>query len=193
MVNPERTKLSGVIEVDETYIGAIDEESMGRQSSTKVLVVMAVQERARGAGRVRMRVINEASAHNLLEFISQNIEPASTVHTDAWQGYARVGKNGYQHKVSLMKKDGPQALPRVHLVASLLKRWLLGTHQGGVSKVHLQSYLEEFSFRFNRRSSKSRGKLFYRIMEQAVRRGPLPYAEITKHSRPFRHPKNRHL
>ena len=189
MVNPERSKLFGTIEVDETYIGAIDEDARGRQPGSKALVAIAAQEQGRGIGRIRLRVIGDASAQTLLGFISQNIERGSTVHTDDWQGYASVGKQGYQHTVSVVKKEGPQVMPRVHLVASLLKRWLLGTHQGAVSHEHLQTYLEEFCFRFNRRSSRSRGKLFYRIIEQAARCGPLPYAKITKHSRPFQHPK----
>ena len=185
MVRPERAKLSGTVEVDEVYVGGVDEQSVGRQDGDKALVVIAAQEAGRGTGRVRMQLITEASAQNLLPFITSNIEMESTVHTDAWRGYAQVGKNGYRHKVSIVKKDGPQSMPRVHLVASLLKRWLLGTHQGAVSKVHLQAYLDEFTFRFNRRTSRSRGKLFYRLVEQAVRTAPLPYAKITKHSRPF--------
>jgi transposase-like protein len=189
MANPQRTKLSGVVEVDETCIGAVDEGASGRQHGDKSLVVIAAQENGRGIGRVRLSVISEASAKNLLGFIEGNIEPASTVHTDGWGGYAQVGKHGYKHKVSIIKEEGPQVMPRIHLVASLLKRWLLGTHQGAVSREHLQAYLEEFCFRFNRRSSRSRGKLFFRIMEQAVRREPLSYAKIIKHSRPFHRPK----
>jgi len=189
MVNPERAKLSGRVELDETYIGGIDEGAQGRQHGDKALVVVAAQAHGRGVGRVRMRLIDDAGERNLIGFITQNIEPASLVHTDAWSGYASVGKKGYEHKVTVVKEEGPQALPRVHLVISLLKRWLLGTHQGGVSKVHLQAYLDEFVFRFNRRTSRSRGKLFYRILEQAVRTEPLPFKKITKHSRPFRHPK----
>ena len=111
------------------------------------------------------------------------------VHTDGWGGYAQVGKHGYKHKVTIIKEEGPQMMPRVHLVASLLKRWLLGTDQGAVSQAHLQAYIEKFCLRFNRRSSRSRGKLFFRIIEQAVRREPLPYAKIIKHSRPFQRPK----
>jgi len=192
MVDPQRKKLSGRVEVDETYVGGLDEEAMGRQTGSKALVVIAAQEHGKGVGRVRLRVISEASSDELLAFIKQNIEPGSTVHTDAWQGYARVGKSGYQHQVTVIKEEGAQTMPRVHLVASLLKRWLLGTHQGGVSKVHLQAYLEEFVFRFNRRTSRSRGKLFYRIIERAVRTEPLPFEKITKHSRPFRHPNAHH-
>jgi hypothetical protein len=71
-----------------------------------------------------------------------------------------------------------ELLPRIHLVASLLKRWLLGTHQGAVSIEHLDYYLDEFTFRFNRRTSRSRGLLFYRLVQQAVELDPVPYEQI---------------
>lgn len=189
MVRPGRDRLTGCIEVDETYVGGLEEGVRGREKADKAIVVIAAQVDGKKIGRIRMRRVDDASGDSLLSFIKDVIEPGSTVHTDAWRGYYGVEGKGYPHRVSILKESGPEALPRVHLVASLLKRWILGTHQGAVSKVHLEYYLDEFVFRFNRRASRSRGKLFQRLMEQAVLTPPVPYAKITKRSRPYTPPK----
>jgi transposase-like protein len=137
-----------------------------------------------------MRVIQHPSAASLHPFIEDCIEPGSTVHTDAWQGYAGLEKKGYDHEVTSVQRRRPREvstlLPRVHLVVSLLKRWLAGTHQAAVSHEHLPYYLDEFTFRFNRRKSKSRGKLFFRLVQQAVDTGPTTYAHIAKPSKLLR-------
>src|SRR5438132_800645 len=115
--------------------------------------------------------------------IEDAIEPSSVVHTDGWTGYDPLERKGYRHYVTFLKgqkESASELLPRVHLVASLLKRWLLGTHQGAVSREHLDYYLDEFTFRFNRRNSRSRGKLFLRLAEQAVAVGPAPYKSMVK-------------
>ena len=186
MVRPERSRLSGRIEVDEVYVGGLEEGVHGRQTATKAMVLIAVQEDGTKMGRIRMRRTESASGANLLSFIEDNIDPGSLVHTDGWRGYSGVKEKGYQHDVSILKECGPEALPRVHLVASLLKRWMLGTHQGAISIAHLEYYLDEFVFRFNRRTSKSRGKLFLRLIEQAVQTQPVPFSKITKHSRQYK-------
>ncbi len=101
----------------------------------------------------------------------------------AWPGYGGVAAKGYVHQVTVLtgkKQSASELMPLVHLVASLLKRWLLGTHQGAVSREHLDYYLDEFTFRFNRRNSKSRGKLFYRLVQQAVAVEPVPYKAMVK-------------
>ena len=153
----------------------------GRRRGEKSLVVIAAQVVGNVIGRIRMRVIPDASAGSLLPFIEGSVEPGSTIHTDGWQGYSGIAKKGYGHEISPIRgrpREASKLLPRVHRVASLLKRWLLGTHQGAVEPQHLAYYLDEFTFRFNRRTSKSRGKLFYRLMQQAVATGPTTYAEI---------------
>jgi transposase-like protein len=183
MVRPGRDRLSGVVEVDETYWGSEEESVRGRQSGNKVLIVIAAQEDGKGIGRIRMRRIPDASAGSLMPFIEEAIEPGSIVHTDGWLGYDPVERTGYRHRVTFLKGQRESAsglLPRVHLAASLLKRWLLGTHQGAVSEEHLDYYLDEFTFRFNRRKSRSRGKLFQRLAEQAVAVGPVPYKAMVK-------------
>jgi transposase-like protein len=177
-VRPSRDRLIGRIEVDETFVGGLEEGVRGRQTEAKALVVIAAQEDGAGIGRIRMRRISDASAENLNPFITDNIESGSVIHTDGWHGYAGLSANGFHHKVTVVtgkKQSASNLLPRVHLVASLLKRWLLGTHQGAVSREHLDYYLDEFTFRFNRRHSKSRGKLFYRLVQQAVAVEPAPY------------------
>lgn len=183
MVRPGRERLSGQVEVDETYIGGLEEGVHGRQTDTKALVIIACEERGRGVGRIRLRHIPDASAASLEAFVHEAIETGSVVHTDGWEGYSGVKAMGYKHKVTVLsrRRQSPSdLLPRVHLVASLLKRWLLGTHQGAVSREHLGYYLDEFTFRFNRRKSKSRGKLFYRLIQQAVAAEPVPYKAMVK-------------
>ena len=183
MVRPGRDRLSGRVEVDETYVGGEEEGAYGRAIGSKALVVVAAEEEGRGSGRIRMRQIPAASAHHLHGFVLEAIEAGSVVHTDGWAGYNRLESKGYVHEVTALrtrKESASELLPRVHRVASLLKRWLMGTHQGAVSREHLDYYLDEFTFRFNRRRSRHRGKLFYRLLEQAVDVGPLPYREMVE-------------
>ena len=183
MVRPGRDRLSGVVEVDETYWGSEEENVRGRQTENKALIVIAAQEDGEGIGRIRMRRIPDASADSLMPFIEEAIEPGSVVHTDGWTGYDPLKGKGYRHRITFLKgrkERASELLPRVHLMASLLKRWLLGTHQGAVSREHLDYYLDEFTFRFNRRNSRSRGKLFVRLAEQAVAVGPAPYKSMVK-------------
>lgn len=186
MVRPGRERLAGDVEVDETFVGGAEEGVSGRETETKALVVVAVEmDEGRKMGRLRMRCIPDASQDSLEAFIDEAIEPGSVIHTDGWRGYAtaRLEALGYGHEPVNIKASGSKAhelLPRVHLVASLLKRWLLGTHQGAVSRAHLDYYLDEFTFRFNRRASQHRGKLFYRLLEQAVAVDPVPYEAMVK-------------
>ena len=123
---------------------------------------------------------------SLHPFIQDSIEPGSVVHTDGWMGYHGIGKKGYVHEITVIRKRTESASdlpPRVHRVVSLLRRWLMGTHQGSVSGEHLDYYLDEFTFRFNRRTSYHRGKLFYRLLQQAVVTEPKPYRQMVKHVR----------
>jgi len=183
MVRPGRDRLSGRVEVDETYLGGLEEGMRGRQTEAKALIVVAAQEDGPGIGRIRMRRIPDASAESLMPFVQDSVEPGSVVHTDGWLGYLPLEGKGYGHDVTFLrgKKETPSELmPRVHRVISLVKRWLLGTHQGAVSPEHLDYYLDEFTFRFNRRKSRSRGKLFFRLLQQAVVVEPVPYKSMVK-------------
>ena len=185
MIRPDRDRLSGWVEVDETMVGGLEEGVAGRQTESKALVVIAAQADGPGTGRIRMRVIEDASAANLHSFVKDCIDPGSTIHTDGWQGYAGLEAKGYQREITRLRgrrKEASKLMPRVHRVASLLKRWILGTHQGAVAPRHLPYYLDEFTFRFNRRRSKSRGKLFFRLMQQAVRTPPATYETMVKRS-----------
>lgn len=183
MVRPGRDRLTGRIEVDETYLGGLEEGARGRQTERKSLIVIAAQEDGPGIGRIRMKQIPDASAASLMAFVEEAIEPGSTLHTDGWQGYLPAEGKGYPHDVTILrgnKEPASELLPRVHRIASLLKRWILGTHQGAVSHEHLPFYLDEFTFRFNRRSSRNRGKLFYRMVQQAVITEPVPYKSMVR-------------
>ncbi len=185
MVRPGRDQLSGRVEIDESFVGGRG-GAQGRSTATKALVVVAAEEAGHGIGRIRMRRIPDASADSLQAFIGDTITPGSVVHTDGWHGYDRVAKNGYHHEITLLRGDHELAgarLPRVHRVVSLLKRWLLGTHQGGISQAHLDYYLDEFTFRFNRRTSRYRGKLFFRLVQQAVAADPVPYRQLVQNVR----------
>jgi transposase-like protein len=183
MVRPDRDRLTGRIEVDETYVGGLEEGVRGRQTDAKALIIVAAQEDGPGIGRIRMRRILDASAESLMPFVRDSAEPGSIIHTDGWLGYELLERNGYQHDVTFLrgkKKTPSELMPRVHRVISLLKRWLMGTHQGAVSLEHLDYYLDEFTFRFNRRKSRSRGKLFFRLLQQAVAVDPTPYKAMVK-------------
>lgn len=185
MVRPGRDRLSGVVEVDETYIGGVKPGKRGRGAAGKVLVAVAVElHEPKGFGRCRLRVIPDASAASLGSFLGDAIEPGSTVITNAWKPYPSALASGYLHRAVNVAASGTKAnvvLPGVHRVASLVKRWLLGTHQGAVEADHLQGYLDEYAFRFNRRQAEFRGLLFRRLLEQAVVVGPVTYRSLVAH------------
>ncbi len=186
MVRPGRDRLTGRVEVDETYVGGVHAGRPGRQTETKALVAVAVQVERRRLGRIRLRRIPDASGPTLLGFVQDAIEPGSLVHTDGWVGYDPLRRHGYKHRITFLEgqnKSPSQLMPHVHQVVSLLKRWLLGTHHGAVTHAHLDYYLDEFTFRFNRRRSGSRGKLFFRLVQQAVAVDPAPYESLVKYAR----------
>jgi transposase-like protein len=153
MVRPGRDLLIGRVEVDECYLGGLEEGLPGRLNVEKALVVVAAQEDGPGIGRIRMRHIVDASAASLMPFVQDSVALGSVIHTDGWLGYLPLQSKGYEHEVTFLKgkkKTPSELMPRVHRVISLLKRWLIGTHQGAVSHKHLEYYLDEFTFRFNR-------------------------------------------
>lgn len=183
MVRAERERLSGEVEVVETFLGGPKPGGKRGRGAIKNLVVIAVEiKRPKGFGRVRMRHVPDASAASLLPFVSEVVLPGTSVFTDGLQAYTGLASRGYAHtKTVLRTLDEPAhvLMPGVHRIASLLKRWVLGTHQGSVTPDHLQSYLEEFTFRFNRRTSRSRGLLLRRLMEQAVITAPVTEDDVT--------------
>jgi transposase-like protein len=181
MVRLGREALRGGVEVDETFLGANESGVHGRQLVGKALVVIAVELAGAKVGRVRLRHVPDSSASSLVGFVVDCVEPGTRVHTDGWNGYIGLTKAGYVHRVTPTRGDGELAVdvfPHVHLVASLLKRWLGATHQGNVSPKHLQSYLDEFAFRFNRRRSRHVGKIFHRLAEQLFLRQGQTYHQI---------------
>jgi len=185
MVRPGRDLLRGRIEVDEAYVGGTDVGgTRGRGSEKKEIVVIAVEVHSpKGFGRVRMRRIADVSSATLVPFVCDVAEKGSEILTDGWRGYNRLSKCGFKHERVVHSDSGDPAhvsMPGVHRIAALVKRWLLSTHQGSVSGKHLEYYLDEYTFRFNRRSSRSRGLLFYRLVQQAVLTPPLPYRQIVE-------------
>jgi transposase-like protein len=181
MVDPERTPLCGLVEVDETWIGSPQKGVRGRGARGKTVVACAVENNGQRLGRCRLAVIADCSSPKLHAFLEGKLELESTVHTDGWQGYLGMERSGFMHMREFVQGSGYEAhevLPAVHRVFSLLKRWMLGTHQGAISRKHLQRYLSEFEFRFNRRASHAPTHLFQRLMEGAVRHGHCPYEVI---------------
>jgi transposase-like protein len=180
MVRPGRDRLSGAVEVDETYWGAEQPGKHGRGAAGKTLIVVAAEEDGPRIGRIRLRRVASHSSQCLEAAIQECMAPGSVVHTDGLSSYNQLGSLGYDHRV-IRKGDsevGENLLPRAHRVVGLLKRWMLGTHQGAVQASHLDYYLDEFTFRFNRRTSRSRGKLFYRLVQQAAAVDPCPHSHI---------------
>ena len=180
MIRPGRDRLSGIVEVDETYWGAEEPGLIGRLTENKVLVAVAVEEDGRRIGRIRLETIPDLKRATLHGFIAASIEPGSTVRTDGFAAYQGLDGYVHQRKIQTEQPEAEHVLPRVHLVIGLLKRWLLGTHQGAIGNEYLDDYLNEFTFRFNRRNTASRGKLFYRLEQQAVQIEPVPFAKLVK-------------
>lgn len=179
MVRPGRDRLAGVVQTSGTYLGGVRPGPCGGGAEGKSLVVIMAQDKDGTVGRIRLAHVPDASGESLVPAVSVGVAPGSTVVTGGWTGYQGLGKAGYIHVVVRPKGiAGDDRLPLPHLVASLLKRWVLGTYQGSVSAGHLGYYLDEFTFRFNRRTSASRGKLFFRLVQQAVQVDPVPLQNI---------------
>lgn len=187
MVRPDRELLHGEVEVDETYLALTDRKipisAGGRKSNTtKVLVVIAVEMlQPKGFGRIRIRQIAQGDYEHLIPFIRESVRPGAVIHSDGSAAYRELDAAGYKHRQTVhLGSDTPahESMPGVHRVASLLQRWMMGTHHGAVQPTQLDYYLDEFVFRFNRRTSRSRGLLFYRLLQQAVMTKPVTYGNI---------------
>lgn len=180
MVRPNRDRLSGVVELDETYIGGRTPRARGL-GTTKVPVMVAVERLGpRRLGRVRFGVADYPGTIQLVTFGTDTIEPGSLIRTDGARGLRRLANLGYSHEyVTGYSTDPDEVLPGVHLVASLVKRWIAGTLHHRMSDEHMPYYLDEYAFRFNRRNSSSPGMLFYRLLQQAVATDPHPLSELT--------------
>lgn len=201
MVRPDRERLKGVVEVDETHLAITDraaplpESARRARKSSKtdqVLVVIAVELlQPRGFGRIRLRRIDNDSAAQVIPFVQASVEPGAQVRTDGSAAYRTLDTLGYAHQRHVMLGSEVPAhvsMAGVHRVAALIKRWILGTHHGSVQPGHLDDYLEEFVFRFNRRTSASRGMLFYRLLQQAMVTGPVTYRDVvTPLAKPRKH------
>jgi transposase-like protein len=184
MVTPGRNRLGGIVEVDESYIGGEKSGKRGRGAAGKDLVVIAVEVNDSRIGRIRVRRVQDASSETLGYAVQEAVDQGSTIITDGWNGYSQLSSLGYIHKVVHKNANiGDNLLPSCHRVASLLKRWLMGTHQGAVSHEHLDYYLDEFTFRFNRRTSNHRGKLFFRLLQNAVLVDPITFTQLKKNVR----------
>jgi len=182
MVRPDRERLKGQVEVDETYVGGREEGLIGREIKKKSIVAVAAEIKEGNAlGRIRLRRVLDVSEDSLIPFVCEMVEQGSIVHTDGWSSYRSLSKLGYKHERTILSTTGDPAhvsMPGVHLVSSLLKRWILGTLHGSIGPQQLDYYLDEYTFRFNRRTSRSRGMLFYRLIEQAVSTDPNPYKSM---------------
>ncbi len=192
MVRPDRELLHGEVEVDETYLALTDRIdpiiAVGRKSNTtKVLVAIAVEMlQPKGFGRIRIQRIERGDHDHLMPFIKTSIRPGSLIHSDGSPAYRQLKENGYEHRQTVhlgSATPAHESMPGVHRVASLLQRWMMGTHHGAVQPGQLDYYLDEYVFRFNRRSSRSRGLLFYRLLQQAVVTKPVTYERVVEKRR----------
>jgi transposase-like protein len=184
MVRPGRERLTGAVEADEAFLGGPQPGKRGRGAAGKTLVSVIAQVDGRRIGRIRLRRVPDASAKSLERAIQEAVVSGSVIRTDGLASYNGLEARGYSHEI--VRKEavvGDNLLPRVNRVVALFKRWLLGMHQGAVSPAHLEAYLDEFTFRFNRRLSRHRGKLFYRLVQQAVAVDPVPYRILRAHGR----------
>jgi len=176
-----RRRLTGQVEADECYVGGVEADAVGRQTEEKALVAVAAEDLGGRIGRVRLEVEPDASQESLTGFVVANVEPQGAVRTDGWSGYAKLKQAGFRHEAINVKRSGKTAsevLPHVHLVLALLKRWLLGTYQGAVSAKHLQAYLDEFTFRFNRRTCRFATGIFEGLVAAVVAGPPRPRVTI---------------
>jgi transposase-like protein len=193
MIRSDREPLSGIVEVDEDYIGGHKEGGKsGRGSENKQIVAIAVQLekiktdkphdslRDYRLAKIRAKHIDNASKEQLHPFIRENVATGSTLYREDRAGYRGIDELGYKSVIFKTSKadDENEKLPHVHLAISLLNRWILGTYQGRIDEYHLQAYLEEFTFRFNRKTSKHRGLLFYRLVQGAMSKAPHPYENL---------------
>lgn len=180
MIHTDRSLLQGSVEVDEAFIGGVRSGKRGRGAEGKELIVIAAEcSGEKRVGRARIQRIPNATAEVLEVFILSTVAEGATIHTDGWPSYNGLTKLGYKHLPRPSATADPdELLPRINIVTSLLKRWLLGTLHGRLDPKHMDHYFEEFVFRFNRRTSKARGLLFQRVIENSIRVNPAPYAEI---------------
>ena len=190
MIRAGREPLFGKIEIDEAFLGDDERVERGRGTASKAKVVVAVEVRADGRGilgRVRLKHVPNVAQADLVPFVVENVVPGSIIITDGAEGYAPLYDHGFDHIARVIGSDTKRAvklLPNVHRVISLLKRWLLGTHQGAVSAKHLQHYLDEFAFRHNRRKVRHVGKIFYRMLQGASTTTVTPYWRLVNRNAP---------
>jgi transposase-like protein len=181
MVRPERDRIVGAVEVDEAYVGGLEEGRGGgrKRNSSKAIVVAAVEVRGRGSGRIRLGVVPDVSGKSLVGFVEAAVAIGSTVRTDGWQGYAPLKKHGYDHQATTQgdPKMAGTLFPRVHRIFTHLKAWLWGTHRG-VGQKHLPHYLNEFVFRFNRRNTPMAA--FQSLLGLTGQHKPTTYKELYK-------------
>jgi transposase-like protein len=198
MVRPDRDLLGGTVEVDEVFLALSRRDaknprppgSKAHNRSHLVAIAVAIEVREpKGFGRIRLQRIAAPTIDAIVPFVQENITPGSTVRTDGSAIYATLKDNGFKHDPHVIlgsKVPAHEPLPGVHRIAALIKRWFLGTHQGAVDPRHVDYYLDEFAFRFNRRTSRSRGMLFYRLIQQSVVAAPATYANIRDNHHPVR-------
>jgi len=182
-----REPLSGNVEVDEFFIGGQKPGKRGRGANGKVIVLTAVEKQGKKFGRIRLQVVPDCSGDVLEQFVCSNVVPGSRVVSDGWKGYNFLSQGNYTyHKIIASKiNDKSSVLPGVHRIASLVKRLILGTFQGRFGPEHLQSYLDEYVFRFNRRTSRNIGKKFMRIAQQVTSSTKVIYKQIVNGASPY--------
>ena len=186
MVRVDRSKLTGDVEFDEFYLGGKSQGANRSDPENKHLLTIAVEVNGRGSGRIRIEHLEHINTEAVVKSVCSLVEPGSLIITDGFGGYNHVKSHGYLHRSYNQTKEknkdfnANSRLPRAHRAISLLKRWYYGTLQGKMSKKYSKSYIEEFVFRFNRRTSKARGLLFLRVLENGILLEPKTYQDRIK-------------
>ena len=181
MVAPAREPLKGEVEVDEFFLGGLEEgQRGGRQRGDKALCGIAIEVRGAGSGRLRLATLADAARPTLTAFVKETTAPGAIVRTDGWKGYNGLAGAGYDHRPRSQRATPPGAepyLPRAHRAISNLKAWMHGTHRG-VGDPHLQVYLDEYVFRHNRRRTPMAA--FQTLLGLGALHAPTTYDQITQ-------------
>jgi len=172
-------KLQGIIEIDDAYFGG---KSTGKKrgrgtNQPKVIVAVSTDKDKKHAGFVKMKVVKDLDTSTVNKFIAKNVEPGSKVQTDDLSIYSFLDKHGIDHEI-YPTVSGEKPLPWVHTIISNAKAFILGTYHGRMIPKHIQLYLDEFCYRFNRRFWEH--QLFDRLLSACINCETTTYGELTQ-------------
>jgi len=175
-------KLSGYVEVDEMFIGSTSEETKRGRGTEKTPVLVAVSYtpiagKGEVTGFAKLQAVTEVTKESVTAFVKAQVEPGSTIRTDGLPVYPTLEREGFIHdRQPIKKRKAHLVLPHVHTFISNLRSFVQGTHHG-LAETHLQQYLDEFCYRFNRR--RRRTELFDRLLRACLEKEETPLSALT--------------